>query len=106
MKKQIKCFRILRAVHFFLQKSEQVSSYSQTVTVMLFWRWLHTLWAAAGNCQPFSVKNFCDVKVEKVHVQNSLDAASDDGDLVDKVLVREAPVPVNDVQSSVSSLEE
>lgn len=71
----------------------------------MFWRALDTLWAATGNCKPLAVENFCDVKVEKVHVQDGLDAAGDDGDLVDKVLVSEAPVPVNNVQSSVSSLE-
>ena len=43
---------------------------------------------------------FSDVKVEEIHVQDSLNATSDDWDFVDKVRMSVSPVPVDNVQRS------
>jgi len=50
-----------------------------------------------------SFQHFCDVKIEKVAIEDGLDTARENGDQVEESLKVVSVGPVEDVESSVSS---
>lgn len=71
-----------------------------------FRSWKLNALRSTRNRQTLAIHNFCDVQVKEVHIQNSLDTARYDGDLVNESFMSVSVIPVGDVEHSVKALEE